>query len=505
MKGKPDILDYSVRGKRWIWCSGHQYFPETEEELATDLKYYWDETHWLQSSTGGYVRQPGERARLWMRLFQRLADWWLETSKAPWALTAGGLAKGMLRTHAYKPYASTHNDQFLHRLEREGCFGARSSTWYFGDIGSPMEYTTINEPAPPPSRHGSIPGPLHQLDVRSMYPAILATELFPARRYSYRVDVTARDVWDLLPIYAQLVDCTIETDVAEYPCRVNGRIIYPTGRFRTILTGPELVRLRREGSIKKVWRQGLYHTGTPFDRAARAMIDQRERAEARNDPIWARFAKLVANSMAGKLAQRRSTWVEAPRVAPRQDWGEWTESGARGAKGTRYRALARLVWKKVDDPTGAGEYTAAFSYLTAYGRVQMRAFRECCPAESVISQDTDGLWVTGPGRIALEKYTNLYTGQAGQLRYCREVPAARFYAPRHYWVPLKWTLAGFADPVIDPAKGIISHTETLSPLTWSPDAPPTVTYTKRKVSEFAPELHGVQLGHFGWAHPVRKG
>lgn len=496
-----DLIDYSCFGYRWLWVSGHQYFQSDEEELAKAVGWKWPETEMRPYCDGKYVRTVAERSKLWLRVMQRLSDWWQKHARAPWGFTAGQLSMGILRTHIKPKALCTHNDPDAHLLERQASFGGRCSTWYYGDIGHPRDYTTIAAPAPFPGKYGSIPGPILQLDVQSMYPAILAREFFPVKHYSYRVDPPASEPQALAHSFGVIAHVTIETDTPEYPVRRGGDIHYPVGRFQTTLTGPELLALRRDGKVVRCHRMMLYDMGRPFREAAEAMLRLREDTGEYGDDAWKAFAKLIACSLGGKLAQRRGEWQERRKVAPAQSWGEWTESSGKGGIVRRYRAVAGLVWEYVRDSLGAGPFTFAFAYLTAYGRLQMRRIREKCPAESVISQDTDGLWVTRPAAIALTDAKLLAKSGPGKLSFREEVPSARFFAPRHYWTPGEWTLAGFRHGEYDPHTSSVTSLTRLNPLHWSATEAPTATFLRQNAKKLAPELRSAELDQWGWAHP----
>jgi DNA polymerase type B, organellar and viral len=333
-----------------------------------------------------------------------------------------------------------------------------------------------------------------------MYPAILAREHFPVRHYSYRYDPPAREPQELAHSFGVIARVTIETDTPEYPVRRGGDIHYPVGRFQTTLTGPELLALRKDGKVLKCHAMMLYEMGRPFKQAAECMLAAREEAKKYGDGAWEAFSKLVANALAGKLAQRKGEWQERRRKAPAQSWGEWTESTGKSGLVRRYRAVAGLVWEYIRDKHGAGPCTFAFAYLTAYGRLQMRRIREKCPPETVISQDTDGIWVTTAGGIALKDAGLLAKTGPGFLRFTEQAEAARFFAPRHYWTPQLWRLAGFSHGEYNPFTQEVLSSVKLNPLHWSAIARPTATFLRTNAKKLSPVLRSAELDQWGWAH-----
>lgn len=501
----PDIIDYLVRGKRYLWVSGSQYLPCDENAIAASMGWKWIDT----GDSDGYgqivPRTARERSMLWLLVMQRLSEWWGRVSRAPWGLTCGQMAVGILRTHIPPKSLCTHTHAEAHDLEGEAAFGARASTWYLGDVGVPSAYTGPTAPAPPPSRYGAISGPLHSLDVRSMYPWLLREREFPQRLKQYPRKIRASTPQELAKSWGVLACVTITTRVPEYPLRVDDRIIYPVGTFTTVLTGPELLQLRKDGYVRKCHRMAVYQLGTPTHGAAAAMIEERELARGRQDHMWELFAKLLGNSLGGKLNQRKGMWVAARRKTAQVRWGQWLEMDAKNKRPVKYRALAGLVWRWQQDRPGSGPFAAAFAYLTAYGRLHMRHLREACPAETIVSQDTDGVWCLRPAVDALKTAGWEFGDKAGMLKEDKPVPAARFLGPRHYWIPGQWTLSGFADPVMHADGKTVDYVERKNPLRSAGSGAPCTLLSVTRQGTLDLMTEGGSVDGFGWVHPPYRG
>lgn len=501
LKGTPDIIDYTRYGLRWLWCSGRQYIPLEEEQIATHLGIPWIDTERHESPNGVILRTARERSHLWFRTFLKLTDWWQAHSKSSWGFTAGQLAMGVLRTHLEPKSLCTHKDDRVHALERRAAFGGRASTWFVGDVGPVQQSGTPANPAPVPSKYGRIDGPAISLDIRSMYPGILRDNVFPARLVSYAEHQPAGYPQEMAKTYGVIASVTIETRRSEYPRRNGSRIDYPLGKFQTTLTGPELLRLKRDGKVLKCHEIAIYDTAPVFSKAANELIRMREAARQSGNWAWEFFAKLLGNSMGGKLAQTKGRWLERRKVAPMMEWGEWIQQGKSGEKPRKFRAVAGLVWEWVTDPAGAGPHTAAFDYLTAYGRLMMRDIREHCPPESILSQDTDGLWVLPKAVDAIRKAGVPFGDDAGQLRVTSVSDVARFFGPRHYFTSAGWVLAGFHEARLDVDGMGISHTVEMNPVRAGTDELPGALYTVSKRSHLRLETHGGPVSQFGWVGP----
>lgn len=500
------ILDYKRNGCRWVWLSGSQYWCGTEEELAATLGVEWFQSGPASDPGSFPARGSRERAYLWLRAFQELADWWRVSAKAPFGLTASACSVGILRSYIQPKALCTHRDPDVHRLERSACFGGRASVWYYGDIGRRCSDPPAIGAAPPMSEYGSIPGPLTLVDVRSMYPWLLREQAFPVKLWRYTERCTTTELFGWAKSFGVIARVTVQTTVPEYPLRVKEGVIYPVGQYQTTLTGPELLRMRQDGRILAVHAVAVYMLGRPFRDAAGALIAMRERCRQENRPAWELFAKLMANGLGGKLAQRKGEWQPREKVHPPVRFGEWHEVSRQGKAHRKFRAIAGLVWEWQPDTTGIGPYTAAFTYLTAYGRLHLRGLRDACPVSSVVSCDTDGIWLLPDGVDALKRAGLIGGAKAGNLRVVEAHRAGRFFDPRHYWVSDGWVLAGFSRPVVSEGGRWVHDTQRGVPNADAAGAAPCGVSVGQRTSALAIECFGSTVGPDGWAAPkFRRG
>lgn len=498
------IFDYSRLGIRWLWLNGHQHLNLTEDEIARTVGAPWEDTGEYDQPTSTTAHTSRARSVLWVRAYQQLADWWRTTAKAPFGLTAAAMSIGILRTHIADKTLCTHSNASAHKLERDASYGGMQRVWYYGDIGQTWRYSTVADPAPPKSEYGRIKGPLYQLDVKSMYPWLLRERRFPTKIADVYYRMQPNELLHWCRTLGVIARVTVETESPEYPLRVGQRIIYPVGRFTTALTGPELLRIAAEGRICHVHYVVTYLTGTPFKSAAAALLAMRDSGDGETNAGWSIFAKNVANSLGGKLAQKRGEWHEREEHPAQVPFGTWSEVRGRGRRSRRYKALAGLVWEWEPDATGAGPYTAAFAYLTAYGRLHMRAVRDQCPDRGCVAMDTDGLWVVDGAVSAVPHFRREADCPAGGLRVKSRVAAARFLGPKHYYTSHGWTLSGFAERVVGPSALHVTDTQRVTPLGSRTGTAPRGTSVVFRTSALAPESYGVSVGKDGWASPWRK-
>jgi hypothetical protein len=341
-----------------------------------------------------------------------------------------------------------------------------------------------------------------------MYPFLLADREYPVRRMSYEEGQPIQMVRMLLNNYAVIASVQMAARVGEYPCRSGDRITYPTGTFDTVLCGDELRDAIDRDEVVRVYRHAAYHRGRPFAEMANTLLEMRAAARANDSPAWELFVKSLSNTFGGKLAQRRGLWERRPNVMPEVDWGEFhslTMAGRDKARTYhRYRALAGLVWEYIQDKQLSRLLGSAFAYLTMYGRRMMLCLRSMCPTQSIVSQDTDGLWVLEKGYQALPVHDPTTDTPPGHLRLVAQSQRGQWYSPKHYWTDRGWTLAGFHGPARVSDGLSFVDTWTRNDVLTSPDVPPTtVEVVERHVNLQCLNVGG-QVDQLGWVHPHQR-
>lgn len=503
VRGTPDIIRYRHAGHLWQWVSGRQYMPDgcgaMGEPAAGAVEY-------IRTDAG---RAPicdawsARPAMQWSRAFRRIVSWWAEHARAPFGATAGQCAVSILRTHAPRKCLTSHQCEDTARLERAASFGGRASVWYVGAVGDGVSVTAAPDFETGERRDWKVRGPLTQIDVRSMYPTILRDEMFPVKRVTHRTRVSVDEAVELARDWGVIAHVTLLVTRAEYPVRRGARVYYPVGQIHTTLCGPELLAAAESDRVEAVHRMALYRLARPFAGACDALLCLRAAARAESNKAGEQWAKLLANSLGGKLAQRSGQWRRAPDRDERGRWGQGVTIDARTGSVTRYRYIAGVCWRYDDDEAAAGPYAAAFAYLTAYGRLLMRRVRELCPARSVVSQDTDGLWVLPDGLRALRRSGLAWGDEPGALREECSVADARFIGPRHYFAGGRWTLAGFAGAPSPDDKMRVWDTARTSIWGSALDVAPCEIVERSRRSTIRTDCPQGEPDADGWVQPFR--
>jgi hypothetical protein len=334
-----------------------------------------------------------------------------------------------------------------------------------------------------------------------MYPSILRDSAFPLSLKSAYQSISVKDTLEAVKEWGVIATVDLYSDSGEYPQRVGEAVEYPRGTFTTVLAGPELASIRGRDKLIRVHNCSIYNMGYPFREAAGSLLDMRMKARASGNYAHEMFCKTLANSLGGKLAQRKGEWTDRNDIVAERQWGEWFDTNVDTGLTCRYRAIAGMVSQYTPDATGSGPYTFAFAYLTSYGRVLMRSVREAFPPDTVVSQDTDGIWVF-ESRPLHGKIGNSSFGDApGELRITMSSTTGKFYGPRHYRIDAGWILSGFHNPAVAADDLTVTDEFQQNPIHRGTRDIPNRLLTQTRTSKLIANRQKGEILQSGWVVP----
>lgn len=501
----PEIIHVGTATGTMLLVSLRNYTDAGWDKLATSVQWKADGFASDERVVGCIGDHPFDATLILTRFMRQTIGDWVRSDNGPWRDTIGQLSTSLWRRRFYTERVCRHEDNDAINLEKAACHGGRAETWYYGDIGDRQHIQAPQATPPRPSPYGGIAEQITRYDVSSQYPALLATELFPTRLVSVVDRPSVEWLDDALNYWGVIAHVRVRTDVPEIPRRIGEGSDYRIGQFETTLAGPELRYAIDSGYVMHCHKAAKYNRGQPLSSYATYLISERARRRDAKDYCGELFLKCLANAIGGKFAQRKTNRVVRPDiVSPWGRWGPW-QMVDRELKCHDYQTIAGVVYELVDVSSAGKLLAALYAYLTAYGRMQMCEIRRALPHRSVVSQDTDGIWVFPAARKALQLTGMSADRTAGKLREVSSHVYARFFTPRHYYVDGTWVLSGYRHgtkvendiQVCEPVESnAIRHT---------PYRPPTaVRYRELKRSMASLQRHHV-IGSDGWLIPQTVG
>src|SRR6185437_6131380 len=294
--------------------------------------------------------------------------------------------------------------------DRLAIYGGRRETWRWGKLQ---------------------PGTYHELDFERAYQTIMATMPLPRKRGRWfdHLDLDSRLIDDPAQQWGIIAECDIETDSPRWPCRLSvtptdppptapadntspppsqkERVLYPVGRFRTVLAGPDIAEARRLGCLRAV-RHGQVHQ---LGFAARPWAVWS--LAAQDDPGTPAVVRLAlkhqGRAVAGKWAAR--AWSKQI-IGASTTYG-WAyedvfihETQTRGA----IIDLAGTKFLSIPGTDGDNAYPAVLAWIESYTRVALRRAIEPLGASIIIQCATDGMIVDTTAMTTADTMTEAAAG-----------------------------------------------------------------------------------------------
>lgn len=305
--------------------------------------------------------------------------------------TAASQAFSIFRTRYLRERVLVHDKEEVLALEREAYHGGRTEAYQLGKICEQV----------------------HVLDVNSMYPSVMVSHVYPVRLALAGTGVKVAVLQALLQRSCAIAEVTLLTHEPVYPLRRAGKLVFPIGRFTTVLTTRELEYALAHGHVLRIGRFAVYEAAPLFHGYVRTLYALRRKYEGEGNSAYAYFVKLLLNSLYGKFGQRSSRWQEV-NVQPLPYASRWID--VYPERGESYEA--RSHFGKVEYRTEGGEaensVPAIAAHVTADARMKLWTYMTCAGLANVYYVDTDSLVVNEAGFHRLTEH--IHEAELGALK-----------------------------------------------------------------------------------------
>ncbi len=278
-------------------------------------------------------------------------------------------------------------------------------------------------------RLGKLAEPMTLLDINSQYPAAMKGNLFPARLMTCVSRISPEEVREWLKRWVVMADVEIATKDPAYPLVLEGRLVFPVGRFRTILATPELTHALDRGRVRRVFKAACYLAAPLFN----SYVDyfhrlKGEYGEAGNKP-FRHMVKIFLNSLYGKWGQS-GRHFERIGDAETSDPYAWIEIDANTGEARKLRNVAGEVQELASLSEARNSHPAIAAHVTSAARIQLWGLIEKAGRENVYYTDTDSLLVNTEGRQRLQD--EIVPGVLGKLEVEGEFTEGHLYGLKDY-------------------------------------------------------------------------
>ncbi len=437
------------------------------------------------------------------RCVLQLLAWHREHDLGMFRATAPACAYGAWRHRFKKVDVILHDEAPVKKLERAGYYGGQLEVYYLGEVSPASNGTSgwLREAA----EWGKCKptGPVHKLDVTSLYPHVMSRNRYPAKLLRWSICADGEgcsiDRLDFTHIARVRIDSPDET----YPYRVKGQTLFCRGKFWTVLAGPELQRAIDLDHVTAVGSWARYDLEDLFSRYVDYFWQLRYMAMLSGRTIEAGLCKLFLNALYGKFGQRNSQWLDRPGMVAPIPWGHWVDVDCENKKVSGYRAIGWNCQQQVERTEHANAFPAIAAFVTAHGREYMRQLRLACGQGNYYYQGVDSLYVSPSGLRRLQECDCVRDETLGLLRLEETAESAEFMGHNHYRFGGREVIAS-----------IRSTAKRITGGTWEQDewdhlsatierGPGNGVRVRRVTRTLSGSFTRGTLDQFGWVSPLR--
>lgn len=396
------------------------YYPCPLADVAKTVgleKGQWNDVYENEANLRAYCHHDVEILK---RGYLELVKRWEDQKNGNWQFSAAGLAYSHFRHKYMQDNIAIHSHAEAMRIEWQSLYGGEVRCWY----------------------RGKTPGNVVHYDVNSLYPSVMADNVFPTALVDFILRPSRGIFRKLVDKYCSVAEVDLSTDQSVYPKRQGKRIVYPTGRYKTTLAGPELLHALDRGHITHCYSLAVYTYAPIFRRYTIEWWDEKFRARQRGDRAGESFAKLMLNSLSAKFAQKTPVWVNDSKVNVVQPWKVFPYRD--DETGVTYPARSVGYVGQVmrhREPTDHS-FPAIYAYVTSYAREKMRHVRELIGNRGIYYQDTDSLMVDEEVAGYIQSIPGLVGEGLGQLRTVGTYRSCIFRGVKNYTADGRHVISG---------------------------------------------------------------
>ena len=278
-------------------------------------------------------------------------------------------------------------------------------------------------------RLGQVPGPVHDLDVNSMYPYVMRENEYPVKLIRYIKKASPWTLNNVLNKYCAIARVRIRVDKPAIGVK-HRRLIFPVGTFDVTLCTPELEWCLRQGVVLDVHELAIYEKAPVFRQYVDELYKLRRAYKASDDIVGDVNTKLLLNGLYGKFGQRIPKSEEVGESDP---WDIYVHDFVSMRTHERFsmKSYGGKVYKvSQGEDEAVDAFPAVAAHVTAYARLLLWGYMEKAGLEHVLYCDTDSIFVDDEGFELLNH--DIDSLRLGALKLERTAEGILLHGPKDY-------------------------------------------------------------------------
>lgn len=249
-----------------------------------------------------------------------------------------------------------------------------------------------------------------------------------------QIDIHGDDHW--------IADVVLSTPASDYPVRVGGDVLYPTGRFQTTLAWPELRNAILHGRVDRILQANRYKSDYVFRRYSQWYLDTRAAIKGGDTPGLEPVIKAIFNGSLGYTARQKYTMLPWDIDIPDRWWIGHTTAPDHSSPCVQARVLDGVrEWLSV-----GGEPREAMPFLHAticsWSRLALSGAMYWAGRPNVYYCDTDSVIVSMAGYANMIDSPGVTGDEPGQFSARTKLGATTINGQKNYRVAGNVVCAG---------------------------------------------------------------
>lgn len=334
---------------------------------------------------------------------------WIETEDlGTFRSTGAAQAWAAFRRKFVGPPLLVHGDTLALRAERRAMWTGRCEAYWHGELERQV---------------------IHEWDFSLAYPRIAASHSVPVRLVApIPPDFNWLGALDS-PHQTILAEVDITTELPVVPVAHDGQIVWPTGRFRTTLWGPEIKLAIDEGAQVSLVDGYLYRKGPALKGWAEWIIAAIDEAAKGREAWKAVVLKHWSRALIGRFAMTHARWeyaYESPwdRICTVQGWDRTTSTPFQELQ------IGHDVWENRGQVEWRDSMPMVTGYIQSVCRVWLWRLLRAVPERATLYCDTDSILVTDQHAAAVDEIAQAHPEWG--LRMKRSWSGFAFWGPHQF-------------------------------------------------------------------------
>lgn len=409
MKGMTNIYKFTLKKYTVVCLNMQQFIPVSVKAMGDMLGLKKLDIDLNSDSNEDVMKYCMRDVKIIQKMFEQWIKFLVDQDMGKFSYTLAGQAFTAFRYRFMRRKIFIHGSDFLTDFERKAYTGGRVEIFHQGEIKGKK---------------------LYKLDVNSMYPYMMKTHKMPVKWIDTYMTPTNATLWYLLKKYICIAEVAINTDIPAYPCKHNGKLVFPIGRFVTHLSHPELEMAYKNNDIYSIRYVICYNRSIVFREYVEHFHELKSRFKSENDAVFTFIAKRLMNSLYGKLAQRIDREIVREEIAEeRYEINTIIDEKTGETFREVYFGHCRRVFRE-NDKDGRETFVAIAAHITSLARRYLWELILQAGRKNVYYCDTDSLFVNQCGRDNLT--THIDPSMLGKLAIEDESEKLIIHCPKDY-------------------------------------------------------------------------